>query len=99
MRAVNFENIMLLTMKAEIKTYEIEETQFINQLQFLFESVGQNKILKAIQYTNVMKFKNRDVYNLGFGDYDMRTGAINDEINSNNGDVYTVFNTVLSTVL
>ncbi len=39
-------------MKAEIKTYEIEETQFINQLQFLFESVGQNKILKAIQYTN-----------------------------------------------
>jgi hypothetical protein len=38
------------------------------------------------------------VFNLGFGNYDPATDKIIDEDNSNNGDHYHVFNTVLSTI-
>jgi len=67
-------------------------------LAFFFESSGERTIVKIIAYTPVKKFKGRTVYNLGFGDLDDQTGQILDDVNSNNGDVYTVFNTVLHTV-
>ena len=40
----------------------------------------------------------RTVYILGFGDYDEALDTIVDDVNSNNGDIYIVYNTVLSTV-
>ena len=40
----------------------------------------------------------KQVFNLGFGDYDITTDTLDDKINSNNGDHYRVFNTVLSTI-
>ncbi|WP_246454775.1 DUF6934 family protein [Hyunsoonleella aquatilis] len=68
------------------------------KLQYLFESKGNQSIIKAIEYTPVTKRDGRTVYNLGFGDYEEETGTILDDINSNNGDMWKVFSTVLNTV-
>jgi hypothetical protein len=35
---------------------------------------------------------------LGFGDYDLENDKIVDDINTNNGDAFKVFNTVLGTI-
>lgn len=78
------------------KTEQIEEEEL--KLQYLFESSGKNKIIKAVEYLFVGVLDNRKVFNLGFGDYDEVSGTFIDDTNSNNGDMYTVFNTVLSTV-
>jgi hypothetical protein len=82
-----------------IPTYDTELIQATatNRL-YLFESNGEKEIIKLIEYAPVKRFEGRTVYNLGFGDLDEASGTILDGVNSNNGDVYTVFNTVLSTV-
>lgn len=67
--------------------------------RFFFESLGHQTITKAVEYTQVATLEGRRVFNLGFGDYDPATGDVLDSVNSNNGDVYKVFNTVLDTVL
>jgi len=81
-----------------INSYTTEEINTEGKLQYLFESVGNKNIIKAIEYSPVTLLGSRTVYNLGFGDYDEVTGSIIDDINSNNGDMYIVFNTVLHTV-
>ncbi|MCS3800870.1 hypothetical protein [Niastella sp. OAS944] len=81
--------------------YDITETSDEVSTNFLFFSKGGNEeeeVPKIIQFTYIRDYKNTPVYNLGFGDFDMNTGFINDEAMSDNGDVYRVFNTVLSTV-
>ena len=78
--------------------YNTEQTSEEIKIQYLFESVGIKTIIKAIEYTPVAVMGTRTVYNLGFGDFDDELGTIVDDINSNNGDIYIVFNTVLSTV-
>lgn len=63
---------------------------------FEFESIGtKGKVTKIIQYTE-MSIKG--YYNLGFGDLDLETKEINDEIVTNNGDGQKVLATVVSTV-
>lgn len=79
--------------------YKTEQTTDEIKIQYLFESVGEKTIIKAIEYTPVASIGGRTVYNLGFGDYDETLCTIVDDVNSNNGDIYIVFNTVLSTVL
>jgi len=77
--------------------YETELTVIENdKLQFQFESAGKTSIVKVIEYSFVVSVGNRHVYNLGFGDY--RDGTLIDDVNSNNGDVFDVFYTVLLTV-
>ncbi len=78
--------------------YNTEKTAEEIKTQYLFESVGEKTIIKAIEYTPIANMGGRTVYNLGFGDYDEALGTIVDDVNSNNGDIYIVFNTVLSTV-
>ena len=78
--------------------YNTEQTAEEIKTQYLFESVGEKTIIKAIEYTPIANMGGRTVYNLGFGDYDEALGTIVDDVNSNNGDIYIVFNTVLSTV-
>lgn len=78
--------------------YKTEQTAEGIKIQYLFESVGARTIIKAIEYTPVMEMGSRTVYNLGFGDYDENLHQIVDDVNSNNGDMRIVFNTVLSTV-
>lgn len=80
-------------------TYDTQPIQDdAEHLRYAFESVGITTIIKIIEYAPVKKFDGRIVYNLGFGDLDEKTGTVLDHTNSNNGDVYTVFNTVLHTV-
>jgi hypothetical protein len=69
---------------------------FISEARSNMEDVAD--IIKIIQYAPVQDFMNKPVYNLGFGDLDMVSGAIIDDSIRDNGDVYCVFNTVLSTI-
>ena len=79
-------------------TYEVTKEHSSSQFDFVFISTGRIVVSKIIQYTLTHQFENRDVYNLGFGDYNARTDQIEDHVNTGNGDAYKVFNTVLSTV-
>jgi hypothetical protein len=67
-------------------------------IQYLFESTGQKKLIKAVQYSKLETESGEILFNLGFGDYNFETNSISDRENSNNGDIRNVFNTVLSTV-
>ena len=63
---------------------------------FEFTSNGtKGKIPKLVKFveTNL-----KDIYNLAFGDKDLKTGEINDKIISNNGDSEIVLATVVETV-
>ncbi|SHL56357.1 DUF6934 family protein [Flavobacterium pectinovorum] len=67
-------------------------------VQYLFESSGQKKLIKGVQYSKFETKSGETVYNLGFGDYDSETKGIFDRKSSNNGDARKVFNTVLNTI-
>lgn len=80
-----------------IQNYETnEEDRSTEGVKYIFTSEGNFNVVKAIQYTYLMDLNGRRVYNLGFGDYEYDT--INDSVNTDNGDIYSVFNTVLSTI-
>ena len=78
--------------------YKTELTLNDERLQYLFVSEGNSTIIKVIEYSPITTFGERVVYNLGFGDYDEISKTILDDTDSNNGDMYVVFNTVLFTV-
>lgn len=74
--------------------YEVEVDDSISLFEFVSE--GRNgKIKKLVRYsrTNV-----KNMYNLGFGDKDELTGAINDKIITDNGDSEKVLATVGATI-
>lgn len=81
-----------------VKTYDTERSQSEDAVKYVFVSTGKADIVKAIQYRYVQDFLGRRLYNLGFGDYDIATDEISDDSNSNNGDMYAVFYTVLNTI-
>ena len=78
--------------------YDLEEDKSENGLKFFFISKGEHDVIKAVQFSFVQELNGRNIYNLGFGDYDLENDKIVDDINTNNGDAYKVFNTILSTV-
>ena len=78
--------------------YEFKEDKSVNGLKFFFISKGKQDIIKVIHFSFVQELNGQNVYNLGFGDYDVENDTIMDDTNTNNGDVYKVFNTVLSTI-
>ncbi|MDF2382703.1 hypothetical protein JMG10_14575 [Nostoc ellipsosporum NOK] len=78
--------------------YEKREFKSANDLKFFFVSEGYEDVIKAIQYAFVDVVENREVINLGFGDYDMDTDTVSDSVTTNNNDGRKVFNTVLSTI-
>jgi len=67
-------------------------------MTFFFISKGAADIIKVVQYSFVQDLNGRHLYNLGFGDYDIVNDSVRDDIDSNNSDVYRVFNTVLTTI-
>ncbi len=68
----------------------------IHQETFEFISEGvKGKIHKLIQFTPT-NLKN--IYNLAFGDKDLKTGKIDDLVVSNNGDSEKVLATVVSAI-
>lgn len=79
--------------------YEVAKSFDNNKLKFYFESRGYSALPKAIEFELTRtRIKGRSVYNLGFGDKMPDEMKVLDTSISNNGDVYRVFNTVLSTV-
>ena len=78
--------------------YDVQAYTLPAGYEFTFTSNGPRIIIKAVQYNYIQKFEDRDVYNLGFGDLDLELRQIIDQAQSNNGDAYKVFRTVLSTV-
>ncbi|MCB9232002.1 MAG: hypothetical protein H6581_10085 [Bacteroidia bacterium] len=81
-----------------ISIYETQLVERGEKIKFLFESNGVKTIIKAIEYTLIAQRNGRKIYNLGFGDYNEENGEILDDINSNNGDMRKVFNTVLNSI-
>lgn len=79
-------------------SYDTEVELDSGKLKYYFESTGQTTVFKAIEYAPFQQINGRQVYNLGFGDYDENTNTISDDSVSNNGDAYKVFNTVLNTI-
>lgn len=65
-------------------------------LVFKFKSEGvKGSIQKIVIYTET---NSKNVYNLGFGDYDEETGSMNDLSVTNNGDSAKILATVAATV-
>ena len=62
-----------------------------NQTQYFFQSEGsKGKILKIVFFTHIID----DLWNLGFGDVDIKSGDIDGSIVTNNQDVAKVIGTV-----
>ena len=78
--------------------YRIEESIDEVSAKYFFVSVGKSDVIKAVEYQYIQSYKGGDLFNLAFGDYDIETEILNDQINTNNGDHYAVLNTVLSTI-
>ncbi len=78
--------------------YPTEEFKDNVSIKYLFVSNGKRDIVKAVEYQYVEPHEQDHLYNLAFGDYDFETEQLNDLIDTNNGDHYAVFNTVLSTI-
>ena len=78
--------------------YKVNEKKESNSLQYFFLSTGNEDIIKAVAYDFIELLEDSPLFNFGFGDYNIQTDRIVDSSNTNNGDVYTVFHTVLSTV-
>ncbi len=78
-------------MKSEI--YEISHLE--GDLLYLFFSIGKNGIVpKVIEYECI----DTDIYNLAFGDLDILTNSVNDNVVTNNGDTIKVISTVIQTI-
>jgi hypothetical protein len=81
-----------------VDTYTLQEEEGSGKLRFFFESVGEEEVVKLVEYGYIQPLEIGHLYNLGFGDYDIETGTILDDVNTNNGDMWPVLNTVLSTI-
>lgn len=75
-----------------------ESVQTEEGIKYFFVSEGKTDVVKAVHYMYSGKMNERRVYNLGFGDYQIEEDNIDDKVNTANGDVYKVFNTVLHTI-
>ena len=80
------------------EAYDLKELGIPEEHKFVFFSEGVKRITKVVQYTYAYQFEDRDVYNLGFGDYSADARVVLDDVTSSNGDTYKIFTTVLSTV-
>ncbi|MEO7922259.1 MAG: hypothetical protein ABIR30_01135 [Chitinophagaceae bacterium] len=78
--------------------YESREFKSDRDLKFFFVSSGQQDLIKAIQYAYVEEYEGHEVFNLGFGDYDINNDTVDDASTTNNTDSRKVFNTVLITI-
>ena len=78
----------------KLEKYELKSGEQLEVFEFV--SVGtKGKIPKLVQYTPT---NYKDLYNLGFGDKNIETGEIDDNIISNNGDSEKVLATVVATL-
>ncbi len=78
--------------------YDVSENNGTQSSTYVFISRGDINIIKAVAYDYIQELDGQPLYNFGFGDYNIERDEIMDSSDSNNGDVYRVFYTVLSTV-
>lgn len=78
--------------------YKLRMIELDSDTLFKFESIGREKIPKIIEYSLITRTDEFNIFNLGFGTYDIIEGKLRYEDVSNNGDVFKVFNTVLSSI-
>ena len=78
----------------KLPRYELKAESSLEVFEFLSEGPKGN-IQKLIKLSETAL---KDFYNLAFGDKDLLTGDINDQIVSNNGDSEKVLATVVSAV-
>ena len=85
----------------QIEKYKTENT--VNKLIYTFESVGEKVIKKKVIYSKFIDSQDiglppyMNVYNLALGDLDEKTGELDDQVASNNGDMEKVLATVAGT--
>lgn len=78
----------------QLEKYELKSGEQLAVFEFV--SVGSNgRFNKLVQYTPT---NYKDLYNLGFGDKNIDTGEIDDNVISNNGDSEKVLATVVATL-
>lgn len=78
----------------KLPRYQMRSSE--NLMTFEFNSTGpKGNIVKLIQYSETNL---KGVYNLAFGDKDLHTGKIDDNVISNNGDSEKVLATVVASV-
>ncbi len=71
--------------------YRTDKTYMV----FTFESKGPHGVIQKIaRFTKI----GNNVYNFGFGDFDLITGNISDTVTSNNGDIEIIMGTLGSIV-
>jgi len=78
-----------------LERYNIKASTVL--MEFEFVSVGKKgEIIKVVQYspTGIP-----NIYNLAFGDKDLKTGNISDSVISDNGDSQKVLATVAQTII
>ena len=86
----------------DLEKYETQNED--GHLRYTFISRGASDIMKIIAFQKLPstisfpRIGELMVYNLAFGDRKGTTLDIDDKINSNNGDMRKVFNTVLHTI-
>lgn len=86
----------------QIEKYKTEST--VDSLIYTFESVGERVIQKVVVYSKIKNPKtvgleeNTIVFNLAFGDWDLETDELNDQVESKNKDTEKVLATVADTV-
>lgn len=87
-------------MNLNSNTYYLSENINENNkyLRYFFISEGNQSIIKIIDYQFVQDYGDHNIYNLAFGNYNPENDIVVDDANSNNGDAYPVFNTVLSSI-
>ena len=73
----------------ELDKYDVEISNSYATFDFIIEG-HLGKIDKVINYTEISE----GVYNLGFGDKNLVTGEVDDEIVTNNGDMTKILTTV-----
>ena len=78
----------------KLPRYQLKSNESLWTFEFISEG-PRGKIPKLIQYTPTNL---KDVYNLAFGDKDLKTGQIDDMVISNNCDSEKVLATVISSV-
>lgn len=79
--------------------YQPYEVRQADRLIYTFTSRGKRDIIKVVDYSPIYQFLDNPVYNLAFGDMIGSDNYVySDWENSNNGDMYKIFQTVLSTI-
>src|SRR5688572_28787008 len=82
-----------------MKGYEVIRKSSEDRIRFYFISSGKRRIIKVVDFVRLKEFEDLEVYNLGFGDYNVDTNLMEDQLYTHNGDERKVFNTVLNTIL